>query len=183
MLHVIPLTFSRTLLKAPITPFIVTFCHITAHPFSTKDDLQLLADFVATLKELCRFSDGMAKLHKLCDVFCKVADLYVRAKALEATQVNNTMSYNNAGNASAVPDWMGQPAVNDIDDYLSTIGFAPPATMPLNGYSDASLQTTQFDPSYLTGWYAGSSSIMGLLEQDMPFPDVADGAQWPGSVG
>ncbi|KAI7231683.1 hypothetical protein KC330_g6295 [Hortaea werneckii] len=172
-----------TLLKAPITPFIVTFCHITAHPFSTKDDLQLLADFVATLKELCRFSDGMAKLHKLCDVFCKVADLYVRAKALEATQVNNTMSYNNAGNASAVPDWMGQPAVNDIDDYLSTIGFAPPATMPLNGYSDASLQTTQFDPSYLTGWYAGSSSIMGLLEQDMPFPDVANAGQWPGSVG
>ncbi|KAK3651683.1 hypothetical protein LTR56_005491 [Elasticomyces elasticus] len=154
-----------TLLKAPITPFTVTFCHIIAHPYAANADIQLLAEFVATLKELCRFSDGILKLHRLCDIFCKVASLYVQAKHKEASQKQN-LQYGSAASMQPEP-WMGQPAVNDIDQYLTAIGFAPPTTLGDDGQGvmDGSMD---FDASFLNDWYQGNNTIMGFLEQDIP---------------
>ncbi|KAK0943842.1 hypothetical protein LTR29_004606 [Friedmanniomyces endolithicus] len=151
-----------TLLKAPITPFTVTFCHIIAHPFMADADLGLLADYVATLKDLRRFSDGMIKMYRLCDVFCKVATLYVQAKINEAKQ-GGEMQYHDT------PAWIGQPAVNDIDGYLSTIGFAPPPG-GIDGGPDMFGGTEDFDASFLLDWYEGNNSLMGFLEQDLTFP-------------
>ncbi|KAK5738434.1 hypothetical protein LTR17_005962 [Elasticomyces elasticus] len=154
-----------TLLKTPITPFTVTFCHIIAHPYAATADIELLAEFVATLKELCRYSDGILKLHRLCDIFCKVASLYVQAKQKEASQKQN-LQYR--GSASMQPEpWMGQPAVNDIDQYLTAIGFAPPTALGDDGQiaMDGSMD---FDASFLNDWYQGNNTIMGFLEQDIP---------------
>ncbi|KAK0276305.1 hypothetical protein LTR35_010630 [Friedmanniomyces endolithicus] len=152
-----------TLLKAPITPFTVTFCHIIAHPFMADADLGLLADYVATLKDLRRFSDGMIKMYRLCDVFCKVATLYVHAKINEAKQ-GGKIQYHDT------PAWIGQPAVNDIDGYLSTIGFAPPPPGGIEGGPDVFGGDEDFDASFLLDWYEGNNSLMGFLEQDLTFP-------------
>lgn len=169
----------RTLLKAPITPFTVTFCHIIAHPLGSAGDLRLLTEFVATLKELRRFSDGMAKLHKLSDVFCKVAELYVRSKAQESAQQVNLGPNSTA--VQAPPSWVGQPAVHDIDNYLSTMGFMVPPATSLDGFSSNDFGDVQYDANYLTGWYAGNSSLMGLLEQDMSLPIPAIDNDWTAS--
>ncbi|KAK5143958.1 hypothetical protein LTR32_004014 [Rachicladosporium monterosium] len=152
-----------TLLKAPITPFTVTFCHIIAHPFMADADMGLLADYVATLKDLRRFSDGMIKMYRLCDVFCKVATLYVHAKINEAKQ-GGQVEYHDT------PAWIGQPAVNDIDGYLSTIGFAPPPPGGIDGGPDMFGGNEDFDASFLLDWYEGNNSLMGFLEQDLTFP-------------
>ena len=153
-----------TLLHAPFTPFTVTFCHIIANPTNASDDLRLLADFVATLQSLSNLSEGVAKLCRLCDVFQKVADLYVQAKAQEATRM--TLQNNSAAPPSQ-PSM--QPAINDIDGYLSTIGFAPPVAE--NSASNAT-GTDQLDAAYLNDWFYGNSSLMGLLEQDINY-------EWP----
>ncbi|KAK5166583.1 uncharacterized protein LTR77_008126 [Saxophila tyrrhenica] len=186
-----------TLLKAPLTPFTVVFGHIIAHPFNTHDDLQLLADWVETLKQLRRFSGGMVKLHKLCDIFCKVAALYVRAKGNETSTIRSTNgawvvnadshmlapqyqdhAYNNAATMDFDSDWIGQPAVNDIDQYLSTFGLAPTGTA--NGYG---MSGGDFDPSFLNDWYQANGSLMGFLEQDLLFPEGQMGDFVPGAPG
>lgn len=153
-----------TLLHAPFTPFTVTFCHIIANPADANDDLRLLGDFVATLKSLSHLSEGVAKLYRLCDVFQKVADLYVQAKAQEALQQNSST-------AQPAQSSM-QPAINDIDGYLSAIGFAPPAQD--NFANNNSANTQQLDAAHLNDWFYGNSSLMGLLEQDLTYPGWPD---------
>lgn len=160
------LTKSRTLLHSPFTPFTVTFCHIIANPMNADADLRLLNDYVATLKSLSHFSDGVAKWYRLCDIFQKVADLYVQAKAQEATR----MTHKNA-NAAPPAQASMQPAINDIDGYLSTIGFAPPIP---DTFSGTPAGGNQLDANYLNDWFYGSSSLMGLLEQDLTYPGWSD---------
>lgn len=155
-----------TLMHAPFTPFTVVFCHIIANPSDASEDLRLLADFVATLKSLSPLSEGVAKLYRLCDVFQKVAELYVQAKAQEATRVTQQQT-----NAAPPMQPSMQPAINDIDGYLSTIGFAPPAT---EHFASSSLGNDQLDATYLNDWFYGNSSLMGLLEQDLTYPGWSD---------
>lgn len=136
-----------------------------ANPFTARDDLRLLEEHVATLKELRRFSSGMDKLYGLCDVFCKVASLYVQAKEKEANQKA-------AAEPNLLPEYLGQPALDDIDGYLTTLGFAPPVGTA-NGAASAFDGEPEFDASFLIDWYAGNSSLMGFLEQDT-FPGTYD---------
>jgi hypothetical protein len=146
----------------------VVFCHIITHPFTTQHDLQLLGDFVATLKQLFRFSEGMAKLHKLCDTFCKVASLYVRAKHSEMAQKNDLEPEYALNDSTS--GFYGQPMVDDIDNYLLSMGLLPPSMATESDPAGAS-GDVGFDPSFLNDWYQGNSSLMGLLEQDMSFAE------------
>ncbi|TKA68876.1 hypothetical protein B0A55_09252 [Friedmanniomyces simplex] len=74
---------------------------------------------------------------------------------------------------------IGQPAVNDIDGYLSTIGFAPPPGS-VDGGPDMFGINEDFDASFLNDWYEGNNSLMGFLEQDMTFPGELDYGYMPG---
>lgn len=153
------------LLHAPFTPFTVTFCHIVANPTISSDDLELLANFVSALQSLSHISEGVAKLYRLCDVFQKVADLYVQAKTQEAHHAQA-----NDGDISSFGGSM-QPAISDIDDYLQAIGFAPPPPVDMQDFNNTGqLSEAPFDANYLNDWYYGNSSMIGMLEQDMAFP-------------
>ncbi len=94
----------------------------------------------------------MVKLHALCDIFCRVATLYVQAKA------NETLTGSS---------WIGQPAVNDIDHYLGSLGFAPAPLADPDAILDGS---EAFGPGFLNDWFQGNSSLIGFLEQDMLLP-------------
>lgn len=94
----------------------------------------------------------MVKLHALCDIFCRVATLYVQAKA------NETLTSSS---------WIGQPTVSEIDNYLELIGFAP---APLADPDTILSGNEAFDPSFLNDWFQGNSSLVGFLEQDMLLP-------------
>ena len=159
-----------TLLHAPFTPFTVTFCHIIANPTTASEDPQLLGDFVATLKSLSHLSEGVAKLYRLCDIFQKVADLYVKAKAQEAMR---TAIQSNSAVPTTQPLMQPsmQPAINDIDGYLSAIGFAPPA---MDNFANNPTGGDQLDATYLNDWFQGNSSLIGLLDQDLSYPGWSD---------
>lgn len=141
-----------TLIYAPFTPFTVTFCHIIANTTNAANDLRLLQDFVRTLETLSHYSKGVAKLHRLCHVFEKVATLYVQAKAVEAA--NATVPNNSVVLLGSL---FVQPEISEVNAYLSTIGFAPPAAN--------SIQADSIDgaPTYLNDWFYGNSSLMSLL--------------------
>jgi hypothetical protein len=159
------LTCYRTLFHAPFTPFTVTFCHIIAKPLHGNDDLVLLAEFVATLRSLEYLSEGVAKLYRLCDIFQKVAELYTQAKIQEVNRGDQQRD------RSAVPVTDSrQPAIDDIDGYLSTIGFAPPS---MDSFDSTLVDDAQLDADHLSNWFHGNNSLMGLLEQDLADMDAS----------
>jgi hypothetical protein len=139
----------------------VTFCHIIANPTVANADLCLLADFVATLQSLRHMSDGIDKLYRLCDIFQRVADLYVRAKIQEASGMHPQWDSLMAPTATAPM----QPSISDMDGHLSAMGFAPPA---LDGDGlGSSTENAEFDANYLQDWFSGNSSLTEFLEYDM----------------
>jgi hypothetical protein len=142
----------------------VTFCHIIANPTSASPDLRLLADFVATLQSLSHMSDGIDKLHRLCDIFQKVADLYVKAKVQEASGVNNHPQWD--GLMAAPTAGPAQPSISDMDGHLSAMGFAPPPALDGSGFG-SSAENAEFDANYLQDWFSGNSLLTEFLEFDM----------------
>ncbi|KAF2218761.1 hypothetical protein BDZ85DRAFT_65614 [Elsinoe ampelina] len=157
------------ILLAPITPFVVVFCQIIAQPQSANSDLDLLANFVATLKEQRRFSEGMIRLHKLCDVFWKVASLYVRAKATE-NEIRPQPRIQS--DLEDLPDNWALPTSAEIDAQLSSIGFAPPS-QNTSAMFDMPSDEAFVDPNQLMDWYQGNNSLMSMLDQDYLFaPDL-----------
>ncbi|KAG8625732.1 hypothetical protein KVT40_006133 [Elsinoe batatas] len=153
------------ILLAPITPFVVVFCQIIAQPQSANSDLDLLANFVATLKEQRRFSEGMIRLHKLCDVFWKVASLYVRAKATENESQPQPRAQSDLEELS--DDW-SLPTSAEIDAQLSSIGFAPPS-LNINAMFDMPSNEAFVDPNQLMDWKA---FLHRLLRQEISYFDL-----------
>ena len=158
------LTGIRTTLNAPLTPFTVVFCHIIANHNDAQDDLQLLEKFVMGLQSARQISEGVEKFYQLCSVFWKVAEAYVRAKNEEAKFLHssNSMSASNMQNTS----W--QPAIGELDGYLSALGFAP--LLPSAGHSDVYPASSAMETdmsTHLYDWYSGNASLYGLLEQDL----------------
>ncbi|KAL2257532.1 hypothetical protein VTK26DRAFT_9511 [Humicola hyalothermophila] len=97
----------------PFFPVIVLFCHIV-ETSDDGDDLARLAAFVDSLQPVCAASESVAKLHRVCQVLHNVASLCVRARA------------------QRLRDPLGQHGQdmamvgNNIDMYLSQLGFMPP---------------------------------------------------------
>lgn len=83
------------------------FCHIV----ETSDvaDLHRLRDFIDSLQPTCAVSEGIEKLHRLFSVLYNVAMLYVEAKSKAHQQQDTDMT----------------PIGNEIDVYLSALGFMP----------------------------------------------------------
>lgn len=109
-----------TFLHAPFTPFTVTFCNVIANPTSTRSDLRLLQDYVTTLKALSHLSEGVGKLYSLCDIFQKIADLYMQAKGQQSSLTDHDSYGIVAFTQSTV-----QGATREINMCLSTIGLTP----------------------------------------------------------
>jgi hypothetical protein len=168
-------SFSRSILNIPFTPFMVHV--ITLYPTS---DLDLLASFVASLKPAqSDNSEGIDKLYRLCDVFYQVAKLYVEAKAQEArTQAESQASKNlTAGSQHAFTDFRPETA---FDPYLSMLGFAPNQAQYLVPNSNWATAAADVPPGgmdlgngNIQDWFSGNSNIMGLLDQDIDYINMA----------
>ena len=95
-------------------------------------------------------------------MFLKVAQTYVHAKQEEdkLLQGANDISTSNGFNS-----W--QPAIGELDDYLSVLGFAPlPSADQANGFPATSSVESGLS-THLQDWYSGNASLYGLLEQDL----------------
>ena len=145
---------NRTILYAPFVPFIVLICHILEVPVlpptstsatpTTNPDLTRLTDFVLSLRPLCAHSEAIANLHRLCQVLCSVARLYVEAKAKAKANAQAQQTGGGAGSAggdiggsanaaaaSAQNESESESQVlasvgMEFDTYLSALGLAPP---------------------------------------------------------
>lgn len=192
----------RVLLHCPFTPYVVLFTHIIANPLSTASDLQLLEDFVGSLQSLAHISQGVAKLAHICRVFWRVAELYSQAKKKESEMQSATAATTGMGMGDDNGTYMEpeMTSFGEIDDYFAAIGFALPTQqkqqqtassvnenfMPTVGLGATQDRLTSGDASimgdndavYLNEWFYRSSSLMGLLEQDLSSLGSAPGGFW-----
>lgn len=144
------LTPGRTILYAPFTPFIVLFCHVIET--SNADDLRRLDRFTVGLQPVVSMSQGIEKLHRLCNVLYHVAALYVEAKAQQQQDQGMSM------------------VGNDFDMYLSQLGF-----ISQQHSSDSTAAGGEFglggvpavNQARLGDWFSGNRYVMGLMEEDM----------------
>jgi hypothetical protein len=93
----------RTLLFAPFIPFIVIFCHV----IETQDeaDLNRLQAFVTSIQSASSVSEPAAKIQRLFEVLCRIAEGYVKFRCSTST-------------ADAFQD------CSKIDGYLDALGFS-----------------------------------------------------------
>ncbi|KAI6321217.1 hypothetical protein MCOR30_007993 [Pyricularia oryzae] len=184
-----------SVLLTPFAPFFVIFCQTIST--SSSADLALIQAFAASLIPASEYSEPVKRLQRLCDVFCKVAAVYLEAKA----------------RASQVGDQDMMQIGNEFDMYFGALGLMQHQQQPMvqpqwNGphhhqqqqqqqqqqqHHQQQQQQQQFAPVQhqqqhpqhqqqdvqnmgmmmpgfdmgLGDWYAGSRSIMGLLEGDM----------------
>ncbi|KAH8883201.1 hypothetical protein GQ53DRAFT_732750 [Thozetella sp. PMI_491] len=157
-----------TILYNPFVPFIVLFCHVIET--SDAEDLQRLANFIATLQPVLSMSEAIEKLHRLCQVLYKVAALYVEAKAKQQQDQDMSM------------------VGNDFDMYLSQLGLM--TQQPQQGVQPSeTVVDREFgardgfalnQASQLGDWFSGNRHIMGLMEEDLS--DFSPGG-WPSAMG
>lgn len=138
-----------TILYAPFTPFLVIFSNVLAT--ANTDDLARLHDFVDSISD-SDFSNGARKMHHVCEMFYRIAKLYVLAK--QAQQPEDT--------AVAVPSldstpYSGGPDLNTLNPYLNAIGFAGDPMLDLNN---------GINPD-AGDWFQGNQWVMGLLDDDL----------------
>ena len=146
----IGLTICRTILYAPFSPFTVLFCHVIET--SNADDLQRLAQFTASLEKVTSVSQGIARLHRMCQILQHVAEIYVKAKAQQ---------HQNMGMVG-----------NDFDLYLAQLGFisrdcASRQGVAENGIGAGFAASGANETEQLGDWFSGNNFIMSLMEEDL----------------
>ncbi|KAL1970487.1 hypothetical protein VTN77DRAFT_4131 [Rasamsonia byssochlamydoides] len=177
---------SWILMNCPFTPFMVLFCHTIAT--ADLSDLKRLGDFVSSLQSASEVAEAAEKFRRLCHVFHRVAELYIDAKMKQQQQVSpclggpTTADHQNmgssrgtgAGTDPATTTTVPYPVVDDLEPYLSALGFPnPAAAAAINGDPTGMAATADFDSGFtgdsmsLGNWFAGNVNIMSLLETDL----------------
>ncbi|KAH8700656.1 fungal-specific transcription factor domain-containing protein [Talaromyces proteolyticus] len=141
---------SWVLINCPFTPFMVLFCHAIAT--ANLADLQCLGDFVASLHCPGEAVEAAERLRRLCQVFHRVADLYIKTK-IKQQEIHHPHLHPDNAAAAAV-------ATNHPQEQ-----FAPPKSPHSNANDDAlpnfsSLVTDDFEP-YLSA--LGFPNAAGFL--------------------
>jgi len=153
------------LLHAPFTPFTVVFCYIIANPADSTSDLRLLCDFVEGLRSSTHLSAGIAKLHHFCEMFRKVAELYVQSKAEASVQDDAQILYEDQLQAA-------KDLNRDVDDYLSALGFLEPPQNDTAGNDFTGMShDDQMHAAYMGNWFHGNTALVRASEQCFTFLD------------
>lgn len=136
------------------------------------EDLQQLADFIASLDVAKDVSRSVGKLHHLCQVLYNVAQLYVEAKAQQQQQQQQRPVVAD-NDQDMVPPPPPPPLGDEFDMYLSQLGFMPAdldmvnADLPVDDHTRSVAQSTQ-----LGDWFSGNNHMLGLLEEDLQGPNA-----------
>lgn len=168
--HVFAEYLHWTLLHTPFTPFLVIFCHIIET--QSTSDLAMLADFLQTLQPARGTSSAIEKMFLVCDVFHRVAKLFIGAAARDPSFSNPT-----------TPDQPTQTQLRkELDPFMTRMG--------INNTYDAGFNSTNFVP-YANGsqtnasfdingfapggnmgeWFSEDQLITTLLGNDFNFMD------------
>lgn len=98
-------------MNCPFTPFLVLFCHaIATATADTTDtdtsDLRRLGDFVSSLQSAADVAEAAERFCRLCQVFHRVAELYVSAKMKRRQQQQEIRAL--AGSSSSTEEQQKQ---------------------------------------------------------------------------
>lgn len=168
--HVFSEYLHWTLLHTPFTPFLVIFCHIIET--QSTSDLTMLGDFLETLQPARGTSRAIEKLFLVCDVFHRVAKLFIGAAARNLTFSNPT-----------TPDQSAQTQLRkELDPFMTRIGINNTYDSGFNAnefnpYTTATQPNTTYDmntfgPSGNMGeWFSEDQLITTLLGNDFNFMD------------
>lgn len=133
-------------LYTPLTPFTVLFTHVIHDHENGRVDLQLLNDFVESLKPARHVSNTIDRFHSLCSKFCQIAEAYVSAKSQEAV-------------------------MTEFDNYLSTLGLLPQPISQGNGLEMDPIASS-LPPHTYQDWYSGNVGLYGLIDQETDFANL-----------
>lgn len=158
-----------TLLHTPFTPFLVIFCHIIET--QSTSDLAMLGDFLETLQPARGTSSAIEKMFLVCDVFHRVAKLFIGAAAR-----------NPSFSSSATPDSTTQSQLRkELDPFMTRIGInnAYDPGFGGNGFDpytasqpNAAYDMNAFAPQGNMGeWFSEDQLITTLLGNDFNFMD------------
>jgi hypothetical protein len=159
-----------TLLHTPFTPFLVIFCHIIET--QSTSDLALLADFLETLQPARGTSNAVEKMFLVCDVFHRVAKLFIGAASRNLGFSNPT-----------TPEQTTQTQLRkELDPFMTRIGInntydAAPNQSEFSPYADPLQADTTYDMNAFatTGnmgeWFSEDQLITTLLGNDFNFMD------------
>jgi hypothetical protein len=131
----------------PFAPFFIMFCYIIET--SSQEHLQLLKDFVASIKALRHVSETIEKLYRLFQVMLEIAIVYVEAKSQQ--QEDQTMI----------------PIGDEFDMYLSQLGLVHPDGLSIDPAADNAGRLRQGHPAQAGDWFLGNRNMFGLLEEDL----------------
>lgn len=152
-------------MHCPFTPFLVVFCQAIA--VADLSDLKLLGEFVSSLQPVSEVSEATEKLYRLCQVFHRVAELYIDAKIKRSSNLHLAQDASISGSNAMY-------LVNDFDPYLSALGFTSAGgtlSFPSSGISAGEIPASEYDGMAASGslgdWFAGNLNIMALLEADL----------------
>ncbi|UPX18888.1 uncharacterized protein EKO05_0009171 [Ascochyta rabiei] len=158
-----------TLLHTPFTPFLVIFCHIIET--QSTSDLAMLGGFLETLHPARGTSSAIEKMFLVCDVFHRVAKLFIGAAARNSSFSNPT-----------TPDQPTQTQLRkELDPFMTRIGINSSYDAGCNGndfdpYTNAAQSSTTyvsaFAPTANMGeWFSEDQLITTLLGNDFNFID------------
>jgi hypothetical protein len=159
-----------TLLHTPFTPFLVIFCHIIET--QSASDLAMLGEFLETLQPARGTSSAIEKMYLVCDVFHRVAKLFIGAAARSASFSN-----------PATPDQSTQTQLRkELDPFMTRIGITNTYDAGFNANefdlyaTPAQSQATHDVNSFATTgnmgeWFSEDQLITTLLGNDFNFMD------------
>ena len=142
------------------------FCHILET--GSLSDLQRLSEFTDSLYPAATVSKATEKFYRVCAVLTNVARLYTESKARQEQDQEMLL------------------VGNDIDMYLSQLGFMPSQVDPMNHssgsmYGDAGNGVGNMEANQgvdLSNWFSANLHVLGFAE-DIDFEPRA----WPAAPG
>jgi hypothetical protein len=148
-----------TLLHTPFTPFLVIFSHtIETQSF---EDLKLLSDFADTLRPARGISSDIDKMYLVCDVFHRVAKLFLEATTRSSAYATPTSVNDSTQLRRDLDPFMARIGINyayDAGSNDSSYGYTNPTSAgPSQGYNSFA------SPGNMGEWFSEGQLITALL--------------------
>jgi hypothetical protein len=136
-------------------------------------DLQLLELFVSTLEYARESSESAEKLFLVCDVFYRVAKLYIEALQKCAWQNTSTGSRSQDARLSTSQNTQGYntlPAAAraELDPYLSRFGFGLGEQMDFETTAGIGMDNFAATTN-LAQWIEGNQFMNSLMDEDLSY--------------
>lgn len=172
----------RVLINCPFTPFMVLFCHAIAT--ANLADLKCLGDFVSSLQSPGEAVEAAEKLWRLCQVFHRVAELYIKTKInhqeiYQQQQQQQQHAHLDPGHQSQdafqQQQQQQQPSIKQSsDETLSDFNTPKFAPLQQQQQQPPALATDDFEPYLSALGFPNAAGFLNLGDHNMATETAAE---------